>query len=721
MRAGTLTLLLAAALAGACGRRELAFGGAVLRLEERVADAELAVRAPLPLEGIVDEVVWVRDGLANVIVSLRSADGVGGAAGGHALLRFGLPLVPAPPEAGGPDLPEIVGFPLERISTADPKAPANGFWLEGGQLGVVHSTAFRLPETLHLRYTVYAAQLAGTALGAGFARAETLVVRSRRGPVSATSLALPTGATFALTLPPVAAGRLEGAFRALGPARGGAQRDVEVALRVGGAVVFDEVLPSDGAPASLGTRSRPWIELAASPDERTLAIDVRGAPGGVVLFELPLWVRPRSWKEGPNVLLVVIGGLRADTLESHGGAGNATPEIDRLAGQALRFADAWATSSWALPSMATILTSTYGSEHLAVRHDRRLGRGVTTLAEVFRDAGYRTLAFTDGGFVAPLRGLDRGFDLFDASGGGAAAVVQRMREFLQQSPEGPWFALVHVGDPLPPYTPPAKARADVELRHHAAARLRAPNPAAYLDLARAGLPVPGALAAYMRDLYAEEVRAADRAIGALLDDLRARELFTDALIALTSDHGQEFGEHGFLGDGDTLYPEVLRVPLILKLPKNAKSGMTEREPVSLIDLAPTLLQGAELGSRLAGTGFDGVSLIGGRAPTPIFAEREHPVAGPIYALRDGRYLVVRGRPAFRGGLAVQTFDVVVDPGARNDLRDARGALTKSLLARIDAHLAEHPPRVEGAEVALAPALLAALDPLPGLAPERGNQ
>jgi hypothetical protein len=195
MGSGTLRLLVVAALVGSCGRRELAFGGAMLRLAERVADAEFAVRAPLPLEGIVDEVVWVRDGLANVIVSLRSADGVGGAAGGHALLRFGLPLIPAPPEAGGPDLPEIVGFPLERISTADPKAPANGFWLQGGQLGVVHSTAFRLPETLHLRYTVYAAQLAGTALGAGFARADMLVVRARRGPVSALALALPTGAT----------------------------------------------------------------------------------------------------------------------------------------------------------------------------------------------------------------------------------------------------------------------------------------------------------------------------------------------------------------------------------------------------------------------------------------------------------------------------------------------------------------------------------------------
>jgi len=687
----------------------------MLRLTERIDEAEIDVRAPLPLHKVVDEVVWVRDGLANVVVNLRLRDGVGGAGAGRVLKRFALPLMPAPLSEGGALLPEVVGLPLSLVSQTEAKTQGNGFWLQGEQLGIVHGPVVTLPDTFQLRYTVYAAQLAGTAVGAGFSAEDVFVVRSRAGAVSTNAIALPTGSTLRTVLPPVGAGRLEGALRALRASADDIQSEVEVTVRLEDRVVFDSVL-GEGVAIPLGTPSHPWVPVEASDDERVVEVEVRGAPGGLIAFEVPQWTRERSWKEGPNVLLVVVGGLRRDTLRTYGGLRGVTDSIDALGGQSLRFTDAWATSSWTLPSIATILTSTFGSEHLAVRHDRRLGRGVTTLAEVFRDQGYRTLAFTDGGFVSPWRGLDRGFDRFDASGGGAAEVVARAREALDVAGAGPWFALVHVADALPPYAPPDEAREEVELRHAEAVQQRAPDPSAYLDFGKARLAIEPDVASYLLDLYEEEVRAADAAIGELLDDLRERELFSDAVIALTSTHGQEFGDHGFLGDGDSLYPEVLRVPLFLKLPRGARSNLTEGAPVSLVDLAPTILHAAELRAELPKTTFAGVSLLSGVPPTPAYAEREHPVAGPVYAMRKGRHLVIQGRTAFHAGAPIQMFDVVVDPKARVDVRSSNPGLLQTTLADIQAHPEKHPPRVEGAEAALNATQLEACDPLPGARP-----
>jgi arylsulfatase A-like enzyme len=520
---------------------------------------------------------------------------------------------------------------------------------------------------------------------------------------------MPTGATLATTLPPVGEGRLEGWFRAIG------QEPVRVRLSVDGEPVFADEVPPGQVALPLGSASHPWVPLGASDAAREIVLEVEGSPGGLALFETPAWTRARSWKEDPNACLVVVGGLRADRLESYDGVPALTPALDAFAARSLRFADAWATSSWTLPSMATMLTSTFASQHLASRHDRRLGRGVTTLAEALRDAGYRTAAFTDGGFASPAFGLDRGFEVYDAQGGDAAAVFERATRFLEQHGDRPWFVLVHVADPQPPYEPPDDARAAVELRHDDEVTSRPPDPTAYRKLALGG-GVPPEAVRYLRELYDEEVRATDRALGAFLERLEEDGLFRDALVAVTSDHGQELGEHGSVGAGDTLYPEVLRVPLLLKLPDGRKAGLIERRAVSLVDLAPTILDGVEQGGRAAATTFAGVSLISGAAPTPVFASREHPIAGALHLMRSDRHVFLRGSAVYHRAPAVQVFDVVIDPFAQKDVARAQAQLTKLWASRIEKHLFEHPPRVEGAENALSPRELRALDPLPDARP-----
>ena len=139
----------------------------------------------------------------------------------------------------------------------------------------------------------------------------------------------------------------------------------------------------------------------------------------------------------------------------------------------------------------------------------------------------------------------------------------------------------------------------------------------------------------------------------MLEALRAAGLYDDALVVVTSDHGEAFMEHGWIGHNTTLYSEMLRVPLLLKLPRDYRSGLTIKEPVSLIDLAPTILDGVELAGLVDGTTFVGNSLLKGQAPSPVFASREHPIAGELYALRNDRHLYLRGSAVYHAAPSSQ--------------------------------------------------------------------
>jgi arylsulfatase A-like enzyme len=376
--------------------------------------------------------------------------------------------------------------------------------------------------------------------------------------------------------------------------------------------------------------------------------------------------------------VLLIDTLRADRLGALGGERDLSPALDKLADESLVFTESWSTCSWTLPSVATIFTSNHAEQHRARTKAQRVSADVDTLAGVLRDAGYRTAAFTDGGMVHHSFGLERGFMLWNTMGGPLPVILSRARQFLETAGDGPYFLFVHSYEVHSPYDPPEEARAAVVARHGDLLGGRAADPLQVEDLItrRDGTwRVPPDLAAMLEALYDEEVRFTDREVGEWLDELRGSGVLDRALFVVTSDHGEEFGEHGLLGHSDTLYREQLHVPLLLRFPAGsplaAHNGRRDGDPISHLDLAPTLVDALGLGDRLLGTTFDGVSVFASSRRSPIWATRFHDATGLLTALRDRRHVWIDGTyRAPRGAPGPELYDLASDPRELENLRQA---------------------------------------------------
>jgi arylsulfatase A-like enzyme len=273
-----------------------------------------------------------------------------------------------------------------------------------------------------------------------------------------------------------------------------------------------------------------------------------------------------------DLVLISIDTLRADRLGSYGRQGAGTPHLDRLARSGARFSDAMAPAPITLPSHASLFTGLDPSRH-GVRHNGlyALDERAQTLAERLRDAGFRTGAFVASVALAARHGLDQGFERYTEPGGdqsrGLFFLAERPAQQVNRDALA-WldelatservFLFVHYMEPHAPFEPPEP------------------------ELSR-----------FAGDRYQAEIAASDRALGELLAHLAARGRLRHALVAVVGDHGESLGEHGELSHGIFVYQSTLHVPLILAGPGVPPSRVVD-EPVSLIDLMPTLLAAAGL-------------------------------------------------------------------------------------------------------------------------------
>jgi len=333
----------------------------------------------------------------------------------------------------------------------------------------------------------------------------------------------------------------------------------------------------------------------------------------------------------------------------------------------------------------------------------RLPDEVTTLAERLRSAGYAAVASVTNVNLSPLFGLDQGFDpyLYHAPKPFLGAPGSAGRLFLVEvyrrvklsmlpgrrevtsyyargetvlgslapvledlaSKNRPFFACLHFMEPHDPY-----------FRHrydgHAVARVETPNP----PLEKAG---------EHRALYDGEVKHFDELFARIVDLLKRTGLYDRSLIVLTSDHGEEFGDHGGFWHGTSLYQELVHIPLLVRFPDGAGAGTARSDPVSLVDLAPTALTwaGLPVPAELKGEPLSPV-------PSPVerilFAEEDHQCM-ILTAVRQGSFKLVRansGNP--RGIPEVQLFDLSTDPRELNDLADREPSRRKDMLALIEA-------------------------------------
>jgi arylsulfatase A-like enzyme/uncharacterized membrane protein YbhN (UPF0104 family) len=390
-----------------------------------------------------------------------------------------------------------------------------------------------------------------------------------------------------------------------------------------------------------------------------------------------------------SVLFIVIDTLRADHLPVYGYEAGNTPNLDAFANDAIVFDQAFTNSSWTRPSFASILTGRLPSSHGVMSKSDALPDAVTTLPEALKPAGYATGGFATNFNVAPYFNFHQGFDEYvflepefvlgaddasaklllmqfvrqrieklRASSGDvlpgtayqdAATVNAAVTQWIDRRTTAPWFLFVGYMDPHDPYfVHPYDGSGYARAAH------QHPEPAE---------------APALRELYDGEITYWDAEFGKLLAGLKERGLYEELTIIVTSDHGEEFDDHGGFWHGTTLYDEQVRVPLLVKLPESRRGGTVVRHWVQSIDLMPTLL--SELGVD-APAGTQGGNLFVGT--DVVYAEESHE-GNVLESVRhldgtDEHKLITANPDNPRGLQPVELYRVDLDPGERENLADS---------------------------------------------------
>lgn len=359
------------------------------------------------------------------------------------------------------------------------------------------------------------------------------------------------------------------------------------------------------------------LAVPAGGRSRRLVLSSTG-PAPIAWAEIYDDLSPRAaTAKRPNLVFVIIDTVRADHLSTYGYRRQTSPNLSQLASRALLFRNSYSASTWTLPSTASLLTGLYPDQHGVRRLPDVLPPEANTLAEKLQALGYRTAAFTDGGFVDPQWGFAQGFDRYDSTRGQAWSpkdvrrVVEPAAKWLEErSAEAktggtaPFFLFVHTYEAHQPYLnregladpflPPGPKPKNEAYWIHFPARLEGP------ELAR------------VVALYDGEIRRADRYLARLWRALGRKEFASRTAILVTSDHGEELMEHGNLEHGmGKLYDENIKVPLILKLPDGTRG--TVASPVSGVDVVPTFLD-------LAGAPKADLGALPGRSLLPLAAD-----------------------------------------------------------------------------------------------------
>lgn len=428
---------------------------------------------------------------------------------------------------------------------------------------------------------------------------------------------------------------------------------------------------------------------------------------------------------GAKVIIYLIDTLRADRLGAYGYGRAATPNLDALATESVLFERAYAAGPWTVPSVASLVTSTWPCEHDLNQSNRRLKARYSTLAERLQSAGYRTATFYNNLLAGPLTGLDRGYETAVLRESGDADVMAGIPAFLDEAGSEPFLLSIHTMEPHQPFYAPYEftrryghvAVEDKEqffndyflYRTLKFADFSAGRPpgatdrSAEQDAVRARLE---ATAQTVNDLYDGSVSFADANVGKVIADLKRRGLWEKSLFIVLSDHGEELGEHGDWFHDQSVYDELMHVPLLIKLPGGALAGTRVGDRVSLVDVLPTILDavGQEPCAGCRGTSL--LEVLDGTAASRSWVE-----SGPGVRLnRSGYY-----RPAreLRGDVNValrldawkaiwnpdvetlELYDLATDPGEKANVAAAQPEIAREMRDEAIAWLEQCTGRASG--------------------------
>jgi arylsulfatase A-like enzyme len=387
-----------------------------------------------------------------------------------------------------------------------------------------------------------------------------------------------------------------------------------------------------------------------------------------------------------HVILLIIDTLRADSVYPTDQNNLLTPNIDELAQEGYLFTRAYSPAPWTLPAVASILTGLPVSVHLASKSASMLPDSLPTLAEYMRDAGYLTFGVVFNKWLAPRFNLSKGFmeynffpknhNSFGLSVLKQISPEQKLYPYktakeitdlairrIKAHRHEDFFLYLHYFDPHRPYKPPDEFIPDIQEGTSLDKELLNPTVG---DL-RNGTFVPTKEQREMiKILYNGEVQYIDDSLGHLMDYFKELDLYDDSLIILTSDHGEEFWEHGGVDHGHTLYDEVLRVPLIIKLP-GKWPGKVLNPVVSLEGIMPTVLEACGIAG---GADYFPQGSYSSFLESSLHRQSEKPVVstGQLF-FEDRESVVFDGRKFIRHFITgrEELFDLAIDPDEKESL------------------------------------------------------
>ncbi len=390
-----------------------------------------------------------------------------------------------------------------------------------------------------------------------------------------------------------------------------------------------------------------------------------------------------------NALIVLVDTLRRDRLRVYDQFSKVNaPGVERIGRESVVFDRAFAQSNWTKPSVATLFSSLYPSIHTANTHRATLPSNVAIMPEIFEKQGFATAGFVANGYITDKFGFGRGWGHFDAYGTpgrpdyGGLVVQDALRWMTKTTTRERFFAYVHTTDVHAPYVSPRKiwSRYDPSAYNGA---IQPRETASLLNRIRAGsrLLAPRD-SRRLRAFYDGAVTYHDHAIKRLMDTLSKAGILEDTVVIFTSDHGEEFFDHGSVGHGHTLFEELVHIPLLIRMP-DRRDPVVRRidEEVGLVDILPTLCELLQTTCPEEAQGTSLAPLIFGEG-LPFTREvsiSEFPGEQKV-ALRNGRFKTIFHR------FDTVLYDMLSDPGETVDKKSAYPIARQAMIDLLGAHL-----------------------------------
>jgi len=442
--------------------------------------------------------------------------------------------------------------------------------------------------------------------------------------------------------------------------------------------LFEEC--GDDSPALPGIEARRFGQA--------VGMALNAAAGRAVIISLCLSVifagiscgrGPSRDGDRPNIILISIDTLRADHIHGYGYARETTPTLDGLMRRGTSFFNAISSSPWTLPSHASLFTSLYPHTHGVTSEFLALDEEVATLPVLLRDSGYATAGFATMPHLSPRHGFGRGFDAYVCEEVRGVVALERALKWLAQVEHERFFLFLHLFDVHTDYSPQAQYlrmfessyEGDVDGRGETLYRVREGE----LALSEEDIK-------HLTALYDAEIRQLDSALGMFFKALEQRNMLSSSVVIVTSDHGEEFLDHGGVLHGQTLYDELVKVPLIIA-GRGIPAGRSVKEQVQVIDIMPTILElcGARIPRGLEGRSLLPLVLDENPEWTELafmeadWRNEKHDIKR---AVRTGRYKLYYDRHTKREEL----YDLAVDPAEKQNIVQARPEVAESLRGKL---------------------------------------